>query len=33
MIGASAIDEDGSLLDFDYEEVKVAQAIIETLAV
>jgi DeoR family transcriptional regulator, glycerol-3-phosphate regulon repressor len=29
VIGASAIDEDGSLLDFDYEEVKVAQAIIE----
>jgi DeoR family transcriptional regulator, glycerol-3-phosphate regulon repressor len=28
VIGASAIDEDGSLLDFDYEEVKVAQAII-----
>ena len=28
MIGASAIDEDGTLLDFDYEEVKVAQAII-----
>jgi DeoR family glycerol-3-phosphate regulon repressor len=29
VIGASAIDEDGSLLDFDYEEVKVAQAIIQ----
>src|SRR5690606_22849735 len=28
VIGASAIDEDGSLLDFDYREVKVAQAII-----
>jgi DeoR family glycerol-3-phosphate regulon repressor len=30
VIGASAIDEDGSLLDFDYREVKVAQAIIES---
>ena len=29
IIGVSAIDEDGSLLDFDYREVKVAQAIIE----
>lgn len=29
IIGASAIDEDGSLLDYDYREVKVAQAIIE----
>jgi DeoR family transcriptional regulator, glycerol-3-phosphate regulon repressor len=29
VIGASAIDEDGTLLDFDYREVKVAQAIIE----
>lgn len=29
VIGASAIDDDGSLLDFDYREVKVAQAIIE----
>lgn len=29
IIGASAIDEDGSLFDFDYREVKVAQAIIE----
>ncbi|MDQ0475405.1 DeoR/GlpR family DNA-binding transcription regulator [Labrys wisconsinensis] len=29
VIGASAIDEDGTLLDFDYEEVKVAQAIIQ----
>lgn len=28
IIGASAIDEDGSLLDFDYREVRVAQAII-----
>lgn len=28
VIGASAIDEDGTLLDFDYREVKVAQAII-----
>jgi DeoR family glycerol-3-phosphate regulon repressor len=28
VIGASAIDEDGALLDFDYREVKVAQAII-----
>ncbi|MCP8897303.1 DeoR/GlpR family DNA-binding transcription regulator [Shinella daejeonensis] len=28
VIGASAIDEDGSLLDFDYREVKVAQAIV-----
>jgi DeoR family glycerol-3-phosphate regulon repressor len=30
VIGTSAIDEDGSLLDFDYREVKVAQAIIES---
>jgi DeoR family glycerol-3-phosphate regulon repressor len=29
VIGASAIDEDGALLDFDYREVKVSQAIIE----
>ena len=29
VIGASAIDRDGSLLDFDYQEVKVARAIIE----
>ena len=29
VIGTSAIDEDGTLLDFDYREVKVAQAIIE----
>lgn len=29
VIGASAIDDDGSLLDYDYEEVKVAQAIIQ----
>ena len=29
IIGASALDEEGSLLDFDYEEVKVAQAIIQ----
>ncbi len=29
IIGASAIDPDGALLDFDYREVKVAQAIIE----
>ncbi|MCO5071191.1 MAG: DeoR/GlpR family DNA-binding transcription regulator [Rhizobiaceae bacterium] len=28
IIGASAIDHDGALLDFDYREVKVAQAII-----
>lgn len=28
VIGVSAIDSDGSLLDFDYREVKVAQAII-----
>ena len=28
VIGASAIDEDGTLLDFDYREVKVAKAII-----
>ncbi len=27
-IGASAIDHDGALLDFDFREVKVAQAII-----
>jgi len=30
VIGASAIDSDGTLLDFDFREVKVAQAIIET---
>lgn len=29
IIGSSAIDEDGALLDFDFREVKVAQAIIE----
>lgn len=29
VIGTSAIDEDGSLLDFDYREVRVAKAIIE----
>lgn len=29
IIGTSAIDEDGSLLDYDYREVRVAQAIIE----
>jgi DeoR family glycerol-3-phosphate regulon repressor len=29
VIGTSAIDEDGSLLDFDYREVKVAKAIME----
>ncbi|NQV83509.1 MAG: DeoR/GlpR transcriptional regulator [Rhodospirillales bacterium] len=29
IIGVSAIDEDGSLFDYDYREVKVAQAIIE----
>ncbi|SHO49363.1 DeoR/GlpR family DNA-binding transcription regulator [Desulfopila aestuarii] len=29
VIGVSAIDEDGSLLDYDYREVRVAQAIIE----
>ncbi|MBI3707571.1 MAG: DeoR/GlpR transcriptional regulator [Proteobacteria bacterium] len=29
VIGVSAIDEDGSLLDFDYREVRVSQAIIE----
>ena len=28
IIGASAIDEDGALLDFDYREVQAAQAII-----
>jgi DeoR family glycerol-3-phosphate regulon repressor len=28
IIGASALDEDGALLDYDYREVKVAQAII-----
>lgn len=28
VIGASAIDEDGALLDFDFREVKVAQAIL-----
>lgn len=30
IIGASAIDDDGTLLDFDYREVKVAQAIIDS---
>lgn len=29
VIGASAIDEDGSILDYDYREVKVAKAILE----
>jgi DeoR family glycerol-3-phosphate regulon repressor len=29
VIGASAIDEDGALLDYDYREVRVAQAIIK----
>lgn len=29
VIGSSAIDEDGSLLDFDYSEVRVAQAILK----
>lgn len=29
VIGASAIDEDGELLDFDYREVRVSQVIIE----
>lgn len=29
VIGVSAIDDDGSLLDFDYREVRVAQAIIK----
>lgn len=29
IIGISAIDDDGTLLDFDYHEVRVAQAIIE----
>jgi DeoR family transcriptional regulator, glycerol-3-phosphate regulon repressor len=29
VIGASAIDEDGALLDFDYHEVRVSRAIIE----
>ena len=29
IIGASAIDDEGALLDFDYREVRVAQAIIE----
>ena len=28
MIGASAIDQDGALLDYDYREVRVAQAIL-----
>lgn len=28
IIGASAIDEEGALLDFDYREVRVAQAIL-----
>ena len=29
IVGISAIDEDGTLFDFDYREVKVAQAIVE----
>ncbi len=29
IVGSSAIDEDGALLDFDFREVRVAQAIIE----
>ncbi len=29
VIGASAIDEDGALLDYDYQEVRVSQAILE----
>jgi DeoR family glycerol-3-phosphate regulon repressor len=29
IIGVSSIDEDGTLLDYDYREVRVAQAIIE----
>jgi len=29
LVGISGIDEDGSLLDFDYQEVRVSQAIIE----
>ena len=29
VVGASAIDEDGALLDFDYREVKVAKAIMQ----
>ena len=29
VIGVSAIDEDGSLLDYDFREVRVAQAIIK----
>jgi len=30
VVGTSAIDEDGTLLDFDYREVKVAKAIMES---
>ena len=33
VIGVSAIDEDGSLLDYDFREVRVAQAIIENALV
>ncbi|MGV8384327.1 DeoR family transcriptional regulator, partial [Pseudomonas aeruginosa] len=29
LVGISGIDEDGSLLDFDYQEVRVSQAIID----
>lgn len=29
VVGSSAIDEDGALLDYDYQEVRVAQAILE----
>jgi len=29
IIGASAVDQDGSIMDYDYREVKIAQAIIE----
>jgi len=30
VIGISALDEDGTLLDYDYREVRVAQAILES---
>jgi DeoR family transcriptional regulator, glycerol-3-phosphate regulon repressor len=32
VIGASAIDEDGAMLDFDYREVRVAKAIMQNAA-
>eukprot|EP01034_Spumella_vulgaris_P045797 gene45797-57071_t len=33
VIGASALDEDGAMLDFDYHEVRVAKAILQNLSI